>query len=463
MWPVNCDLEATDRTHAHTQTRCETAPAARCRVMPGVVSLTAVVGMSLIAGLAPVAHAAPTETKAEKKPPACSAVQLVTTAGTGESNPDDDPSDIRGLASGINFTKRLADRYDGVTAWQTPYNASAGVLGSMGESRAKYPLPYAVSKTEAAEVITKHLAEEKARCPGTKFVLTGYSQSAEAVGDVLEAISAGTAPVTPGDIAGAYLLGDPGRSPMPTEDQQSQTTTGAHGMLTQAGAVLIPMDQGVPGKTTHGLIGPRPAGAFANLPGKVRQFCAPDDKACAVLPDEPNARMGRHIAQQTKVDPGYYSAVPIKQMQNDGSFARAIAPFAGPLLGAITFGDLQGVKKQFYLASRMPGLTKGQRATLRLTGVELAGLMGSARIKIPERSATGSSEVDRISDVLDSIGDKQGGLGKLAEIKAFPTEHGAYTGNEGKTGTIDGKRVDYWIEADMAKLLEAHGAKRAAH
>ncbi|WP_018023740.1 cutinase family protein [Corynebacterium ulceribovis] len=393
----------------------------------------------------------------------CEPVHIVVTAGTGESNPDDNPRQIRGLGSGINFTQDLLDSFDGISAWQTPYNASAGILSSNGESRAKHFLPYAASKKQAATAITEHLADQKARCPGTSFILAGYSQSADAVGDVLADISAGKVTITPEDIAGAYLLGDPARSDLgatltPTA---KATSSGSDGIVTTAGAVLIPLDQGLPRKTSHGLTGNRPDGAFANLPGKVRQLCAKDDKACAVLPDEPSARIGAHASRPAAVHPDYYSAVSLKQMQANGSFARAIGSHATALMAAITFGDLVAVKKQFERAARTPGLTKGERATLRLTGVELAELMGSARIKIPERHVTGVSDVDRVIDVLDSLADSDNGLGKLGEIRAFPEAHGAYTGNEGKAATIGGVRVDQWIAADMAALATQHGARTA--
>lgn len=90
--------------------------------------------------------------------------------------------------------------------------------------------------------------------------------------------------LTPERVLGVYLLADPGRSDLLMNPTQGQTTTGKSGPLTENGAVLIETNLGLPGAGSVGIAGPRAAGAFSNLPGKVRSICSSGDPACAVHP-----------------------------------------------------------------------------------------------------------------------------------------------------------------------------------
>ncbi|CAB1013887.1 cutinase family protein [Corynebacterium diphtheriae] len=103
-------------------------------------------------------------------------------------------------------------------------------------------------------------------------MIAGFSQGADIAGDMAERISRGkTNPaLTPERVLGVYLLADPGRSDLPMNPTQGQTTTGKSGPLTENGAVLIETNLGLPGAGSVGIAGPRAAGAFSNLPGKVR-------------------------------------------------------------------------------------------------------------------------------------------------------------------------------------------------
>lgn len=122
--------------------------------------------------------------------------------------------------------------------------------------------------------------------PDAQFVIAGFSQGADIAGDMAERISRGkTNPVlTPERVLGVYLLADPGRSDLPMNPTQGQTTTGKSDPLTENGAVLIETNLGRPGAGSVGIVGPRAAGAFGNLPGKVRSICGSGDPACAVHP-----------------------------------------------------------------------------------------------------------------------------------------------------------------------------------
>ena len=50
------------------------------------------------------------------------------------------------------------------------------------------------------------------RCPGTRIALLGYSQGADAAGDLASEIGTGRAAIRPGQVAGVVLIADPRRS-----------------------------------------------------------------------------------------------------------------------------------------------------------------------------------------------------------------------------------------------------------
>ena len=71
---------------------------------------------------------------------------------------------------------------------------------------------YGKSKAQAV-ANTKGLALDMLkRCPGTKIALTGYSQGADAAGDVASEIGTGREKIRPQQVAGVVLIADPRRS-----------------------------------------------------------------------------------------------------------------------------------------------------------------------------------------------------------------------------------------------------------
>ena len=407
------------------------------------------------AALAPAAHAG----EATPAPAGtCPAVHLVTTAGTSESNPADDPHSIDGFANGRNFTKTIADRYRNVTAWQTPYEASSGIIHSVGETRSTTLLPYSASKRQAVEAVTAHLSEVKNRCPNTKFVLSGFSQGAEVTGDALDNVVAGRGPITTADIAGAYLIADPKRSALTSEP--ATTNTGFRGTATRSGAILIPIDRGRPATRSEGAGGHRADNLYRPLAGKIRQICFGPDAVCASHPNDPAARIARYESEHTEVNPDYYKAVTLRSMLTDGSAARALGPRAGATLSAIMHADYKNIARQFTAASRAPGLTERQRATMRLMALELPAVMEASGITINTVRVTGNTDLDRLISLLRTIGTTDQGLGKLWGMVDFVPSHTAYFSGGMNTATIGGKPVDLWVERDLDALVRQNGARR---
>ncbi|MGC4960710.1 cutinase family protein [Gordonia sp. DT101] len=71
---------------------------------------------------------------------------------------------------------------------------------------------YGKSKAQAVANTTGLAAAMLRRCPGTRIALTGYSQGADAAGDVASEIGTGRAAIRPGQVAGVVLISDPRRS-----------------------------------------------------------------------------------------------------------------------------------------------------------------------------------------------------------------------------------------------------------
>ncbi|MGW0037893.1 cutinase family protein [Gordonia sp. NPDC003376] len=71
---------------------------------------------------------------------------------------------------------------------------------------------YGKSKAQAVDNIKGLAVTMLRRCPGTKIALTGYSQGADAAGDVASEIGTGRERIRPGQVAGVVLLADPRRS-----------------------------------------------------------------------------------------------------------------------------------------------------------------------------------------------------------------------------------------------------------
>lgn len=71
---------------------------------------------------------------------------------------------------------------------------------------------YGKSKGQAVANIKGLALTMLKRCPGTRIALTGYSQGADAAGDVASEIGTGRAEIKPGQVAGVVLIADPRRS-----------------------------------------------------------------------------------------------------------------------------------------------------------------------------------------------------------------------------------------------------------
>lgn len=135
---------------------------------------------------------------------------------------------------------------------------------------------YGSSKREAVNAARALLAGTAARCAATRFALIGYSQGADAAGDLAAEIGTGLGVVPPDRVVAVGLISDPRRSP--------------------TDALIGPQ---VPGTGAGGAR----AGGFGWLSPKVRTFCAAGDLYCSVPNDDLAGRSAGLLTQLTAQDP----------------------------------------------------------------------------------------------------------------------------------------------------------------
>lgn len=207
------------------------------RRLTAVGSTVAAVAVILSSSSTTVAGAAPTKTANA----GCAKYVAVMTPGTWETTAAANPSVPVGMLKTVGDA--LKAKYGNEIDVRYPaYSASAFDQGRT----------YADSKQTGIDAINNILTSA---CSTAKFLLAGYSQGADAVGDVAAQIGNGRGVVPAGRILGVGLVADP-----------HQGTAG--------GTLIGPKVDG------QGIGGVRPEG-FGSLAPLVRQLCAPTDLYCS--------------------------------------------------------------------------------------------------------------------------------------------------------------------------------------
>ncbi|OZD70528.1 cutinase [Rhodococcus sp. 06-1059B-a] len=307
--------------------------------------LTAVGSVALAAAVilssTTVAGAAPAKTATA----GCAKYVAVMTPGTWETTAAANPAVPVGMLKTVGDA--LEAKYGNDIDVRYPaYSASAFDQGRT----------YADSKQTGIDSINNILTSA---CATAKFLLAGYSQGADAAGDVAAAIGNGRGVVPAGRILGVGLVADP-----------HQGTAG--------GTLVGPKVDG------QGIGGVRPEG-FGSLAPLVRQLCAPTDLYCST-----NAGSDGLIAGLGKI------------LANPTSSTTAAAPSAPASLtvGANTQGGVTGTAGT---------VTAGQAGTT--TARETAGSdFGSSlvsdfsRVDLAGAASTVSGLSDRIGALPETVG-----------------------------------------------------------
>jgi hypothetical protein len=228
-----------------------------------------------------------TPTPPVEQPASCPAYEVTAAPGTWESNADDDPYNPTANPNSLllNVTRPLQEKYGsgdgangGVKVWTLPYAAQFRNIGALGE------MSYDDSRNQGHDKLAAELQATHEACPGTRFILVGFSQGAVLTGDLATEIGNGNGPVPADSVAGVSLIADGRR-----EDGKGNLVgskeaggIGAEIALSSVGALVQPI---VPGASMRG---PRPQD-FGALQDRTDQFCAPADLVCSAPRDVGNA------------------------------------------------------------------------------------------------------------------------------------------------------------------------------
>lgn len=183
-----------------------------------------------------IANAAPTK---------CAATFNLFIPGTWETTENADPSVPVGMLKPVADALKSAHGSD-AEIYTLPYMARAFDNGRT----------YADSKADALARSKQVLSKIENECPKTKFTIIGYSQGADAAGDLASEIGNGKGPVDAGRVLAVGLLADPGAG-------------------TKGSATVGPRTSG------QGIADPRPQGMGA-LSGRVASICDPGDLYCSI-------------------------------------------------------------------------------------------------------------------------------------------------------------------------------------
>ncbi|MDV7091046.1 cutinase family protein [Rhodococcus opacus] len=182
---------------------------------------------------------------AHANPANCASTFNLFIPGTWETNENADPNQPVGMLAPI---AAAIEAQNGARAqtYTLPYMASAFDNGHT----------YADSKTDAVSKATAVLKSYADKCRGAKITITGYSQGADAAGDLASAIGNDQGPVDADQVLGVALIADPGAG-------------------TKGAATVGPKTSG------EGIAGPRSQG-MGTLSGRVASICDPKDLYCSI-------------------------------------------------------------------------------------------------------------------------------------------------------------------------------------
>ncbi|WP_280504496.1 cutinase family protein [Nocardia farcinica] len=229
----------------------------------------AISAAALVAAAIPIGAA--TAATASAAPGSCPDLHVVVVPGTWETSHEKPGKGIlAGAADGLPGDVRV----DYVTYAATAFPWEGEVYGR--------------SKSEATNGARGLIADVARQCPGTRFALLGYSQGADAAGDVAAEIGTGLGVVPPDRVGLVGLVADPRRSP--TDQLIGPPAPGA------------------------GAGGPR-VGGFGWLSPVTYTFCVPEDLYCATPDGDFAARIAGMFAQAS--DPSQLHRLPAGDLLAD--------------------------------------------------------------------------------------------------------------------------------------------------
>ncbi|MGW6730643.1 cutinase family protein [Nocardia sp. NPDC055029] len=192
--------------------------------------------------------------------PGCPSLYVVAIPGTWETGHDKAPGP--GMLAGVTKGLPRNTDVDYVTYAATAFPWEGDVYGQ--------------SKKQAVDTARGLITAKLAACGDTDIALVGYSQGADAAGDLAAEIGTGVSKIAPGKVKAVGLISDPRRSPTDVQ--------------------VGPIAQGA------GAGGARPGG-FGWISDRVRTICAVDDLYCATATDDFITRFAGFLAQSSDANP----------------------------------------------------------------------------------------------------------------------------------------------------------------
>ncbi|MFF2086405.1 cutinase family protein [Nocardia sp. NPDC058176] len=208
--------------------------------------------------------------------PGCPSLYVVAIPGTWETGVDKPPGP--GMLSGVTNGLPRNTQVDYVTYAATAFPWEGDVYGN--------------SKKQAVNAARGLISDKLAACGNTRAALVGYSQGADAAGDLAAEIGTGISKIPADRVAAVGLISDPRRSPTDVQ--------------------VGPIAQGAGGG------GARPGG-FGWLSDRTRTICAVDDLYCATATDDFVTRFAGFLAQSSDANPANLWRYQIEagQIMND--------------------------------------------------------------------------------------------------------------------------------------------------
>lgn len=243
----------------HNAKRCRTCRGADVLCRPG--DLTLLVAGVVAFAVTAVPGTATANPSSIRDASVCPAVAGVFLPGTWETHAGADETQPVGLFAPV--ATALAQQFGSQFEYRFPAYAAEAFDG----------MAYSDSKATGVAAVRRAVGSIAGDCPATKFVLAGYSQGADALGDVAASIGCSGDPVAADRVLAVGLVADP-----------KQGTSG--------GKLVGPSVDG------QGIAGPRDGG-FCALSAVTAEICATKDKYCATNSSEDpiTAGIGRALTQ----------------------------------------------------------------------------------------------------------------------------------------------------------------------
>lgn len=204
----------------------------------------------------------------------------VLAAPSASADPQDCP-ELYVLAIPGTWEKSDSGQVPGMLSYPTSGLGSQTQVQLVGYNATAFPWEdggsiYGESKAQAVANAEGLAVTMTKKCPGTKVALIGYSQGADAVGDLAADIGTGRGIIEPAKLAGAVLISDPRRS-------KSDTLIG-------------------PKLDGEGGGGPR-QGGFGWVQNRTFTICEPGDQYCNTPRDYYISRIAGYLAETSDPNP----------------------------------------------------------------------------------------------------------------------------------------------------------------